>query len=129
MIKVKKLMIVDDSLLDIHLVERTLEINDFGGQIVIADTISDAVSEMAKWLTNGQPLPDLILLDMFYPKETAMDFLNYFEGIDEHLQKTVKIAVISATKPLFDQDEMLKRPGVVRILDKPFSYNQISDLI
>jgi len=125
----KKLMIIDDSMLDILLVQRTLEINNYTGKMSVAETVSDAISEINDSLENNKPLPDVILLDMFFARESGIDFLNYFENIEESLRANVKIAVISATSLLLEQENVLERVNVVRMVDKPFTYSQISDLI
>lgn len=66
--------------------------------------------------------PDLILLDVYLPKENGMDFLKWIRG----QEKDIDVILITADKSIERVQEAF-RYGVVDYLIKPFTFERLKE--
>lgn len=111
----KKIIIVDDSAVLRVSIKQALESFNYD----VIGTASGS-KELFKLLANA-PLPDLILLDMFYPDESGIDILK-------KLKKdfpSVKILVVTAMNEEA-LNKQTKELGADDILYKPFDMDDLT---
>lgn len=83
-----------------------------------AQTGKEALELLDKLHTEGKPLPDLILLDVFMPIMDGFGFLEAYAKIDYPGQDAVTIIALTSS---FDPQHMerMKQFGVVKYMTKP----------
>ncbi len=122
----KSVLIIEDNPLDAMLLERTMEINGYKGEISTVSNINDAILFTQDKINSKKKLPDLICLDMHFGDETGLVFLSFFNKLESRIRKKVKIIIITATKLLFEPEDLIINKRVSKVIDKPISFHQIS---
>jgi len=102
------ILLVDDSTTNIALLEAIFE--DKGYQINKAQSVSDALSSIVR------KKPDLILLDLLFPKVSGFDFFEQLQDNDE--TRNIPVIVISALSDKQSETRALKM-GAVDFIRKP----------
>ncbi len=116
--KMKKIIIVDDSAVLRISIKNALE--SFNYEVIGTASGSDELFD----LLLKAPMPDLILLDMFYPDEKGIDILKRLK--QEY--PTVKILVITAMNEE-DLNKQIKQLKADDILYKPFDMDDLTSAI
>lgn len=111
----KKIIIVDDSAVLRISIKNALE--SFNYEVIGTASGSDELFD----LLLKAPMPDLILLDMFYPDEKGIDILKRLK--QEY--PTVKILVITAMNEE-DLNKQIKQLKADDILYKPFDMDDLT---
>lgn len=117
-----QILLVEDSQLDAMLFERTLQINGFQGNIKSCVAISDAIDH----IKNTPNDLKLIVLDMFLNGDYGGELLSFLSEPD---YSHIKVVVVTASKPLIDNEPILSCSNVIGILDKPFNYDDFVSLV
>ena len=102
------ILLVDDSTTNIALLEAIFE--DKGYQIIKAQNVSDALSSIVR------KKPDLILLDLLFPKVSGFDFFEQLQDNDE--TRSIPVIVISALSDKQSESRALKM-GAIDFISKP----------
>ena len=102
------ILLVDDSTTNIALLEAIFE--EKGYQIIKAQSISDALSSISR------RIPDLILLDLLFPKVSGFDFFEHLQKNEE--TRHIPVIVISALSDKESENRALKM-GAVDFISKP----------
>ena len=112
------ILLVDDSTTNIALLEAILE--EKGYQIIKAQNIMDALSSINK------RIPDLILLDLLFPKVSGFDFFEQLQDKDQ--TRNIPIIVISA---LSDKESEIKalNMGAVDFISKPIDIQYLTERV
>ena len=102
------IMLVDDSTTNIALLEAIFE--DKGYHIIKAQSVTDAMASI------DRKIPDLILLDLLFPKVSGFDFFEQLQ--DNEKTRNIPVIVISALSDRESESRALKM-GAVDFISKP----------
>lgn len=114
----KKIIIVDDSAVLRTTIQNAL---DSAGYEVL--TTAAGSQELFEFLKSGT-MPDLILLDMFFPDESGLDILRTLKA----QYPTLKVLVITAMNKQSLNKEIMQS-GANDILYKPFDMDDLTSAL
>jgi CheY-like chemotaxis protein len=121
-----KIMLIDDSEIDLFVSRRILEIEG------IAETITPMRSALSalEYLKTSDTSPDLILLDLKMPIMDGFDFLEQFCALRSASKANTKVILLSSSSSMADKTQALKygKCGLVDYLNKPLSREKIVTL-
>jgi len=110
----KKILVVEDNMINRLMLQRFLEVNDF--QVQVASNGIDAIDQL-----NTDSLPDIIVTDLKMP---YMDGYQFLKALREN-KKTRKVPIIAISSfDLLSEEELQGHTFDLCIL-KPFSLNHL----
>ncbi len=124
--KYNKVLIIDDSEMDLLVNQTILKTMKFTRDIVIRNTGKEAIAYLMETIAESPAnLPDFILLDINMPVMNGFEFLEKFETIMEAENKC-KIAVITSSEDLEDIQKVSSFKSVVGYLVKPLDIDSLN---
>lgn len=123
--KIPNILLVEDDLLDVINVQRTLAKINLTHKLFVAKNGEEALA-MIKGDSSVKinPLPDIILLDINMPKMDGLEFLNILRAHEEF--KDIKVFIITTSNEDLDKESSQKL-GVSGYIVKPLSLNSGKD--
>lgn len=116
--KQSSILLVDDSTTNIALLEAILE--EKGYQIIKAQNIVDALSSI------NRKIPDLILLDLLFPKVSGFDFFKQLQENDQ--TREIPVIVISALSDKESESKALNM-GAIDYICKPIDIQYLTNRV
>lgn len=89
-----------------------------------AQTGKEALELLDKLLTEGKPLPELILLDVFMPIMDGFGFLEAYKQKDYPDKDQITIIALTSSHDSRDMERM-KEYGVTKYMTKPLEEGKI----
>ncbi|HXA01940.1 MAG TPA: response regulator [Cytophagaceae bacterium] len=124
---INMVMLVDDSGID-NFVNKTMIKQNLTDNIVIKDTVKDALNYLRMESDKIQNIPDLIFLDINLPALSGFDFLKEYENLSESIKNKSKIIVLSSSDKPEDIEQMMSNKYVKDYLIKPMSPEAIENI-
>lgn len=121
-------LLIDDSEIDNFVTKRIVVHSGFGKNIVIKDTVEEALSYLRAHSQNVDLVPDVILLDINMPIQNGYAFLDEFEMLDEIVKAKSKIIIVSSSDEHEDLEKMFENKRVFKYIVKPLTLAAIEDL-
>lgn len=118
---IQRIMIVDDNSTDRFIHKKLLSIYKIGNAVLEFSSGKGALDYFREHITNGEKLPDLILLDVLMPEMGGFDFLFHLESMEPDLAKVPIVYMLSSTDDESDLRQSRNISMVKRLLRKPFS--------
>lgn len=123
--KYQKVLIVDDSEMDLLVNQTILKTIKFAREIVIRNTGKEAIAYLMQTIADpNDSLPEFILLDINMPIMNGFEFLEKFETIVETENKC-KIAVITSSEDFEDIQKVSSFKSVAGYLVKPLDIDSL----
>lgn len=123
--KIPNILLVEDDLLDVINVQRTLSKINLTHKLFVAKNGEEALSMLkGEEAEKIHPLPDIILLDINMPKMDGMEFLTILRSTNEY--KDIKVFIITTSNEELDR-ETSQRLGISGYIVKPLSLNSGKD--
>ena len=113
-------MLVDDNGID-NFINKTMIEQSFTNNIVIKNTVKDALNYLKQETDKLQNIPDLIFLDINLPALSGFDFLKEYESFPDSIKSKSKIIVLSCSDKPEDIEQMMNNQHVKDYLVKPMS--------
>lgn len=127
--KVRKVLIVDDSIMDCMINEHILHQSKFAEKITIKYSASSAIKYLQKHASNPKELPDLIFLDLIMPDQDGFDFIKRFAELDCIIHYYCSIIVLSSNTDFIDYQRSLASPFISNYLKKPLNVEELIQTI
>ena len=127
--KVRKVLVVDDSIMDCMINEHILIQSRFAEKIAIKYSASSAIKYLQKHASNPKELPDLIFLDLIMPDQDGFDFIKRFAELDCIIHYYCSIVVLSSNLDFIDYQRSLASPFVSNYLKKPLNIEELIQTI
>jgi CheY-like chemotaxis protein len=122
------LLIDDDPI--INLVHRKfLEKSTQFDTITVTNSAVKALDLLREWDAAGEPLPDLLLLDIMMPILDGFGFLQRFEELPDSIRGKVRIVMLTSSLDPRDKDKSVESPYVVGFIDKPLDKWKMEQLV
>jgi CheY-like chemotaxis protein len=122
------LLIDDDPI--INLVHRKfLEKSTQFYTITVTNSAVKALDLLREWDAAGEPLPNLLLLDIMMPILDGFGFLQRFEELPDSIRGKVRIVMLTSSLDPRDKDKSVESPYVVGFIDKPLDKWKMEQLV
>jgi CheY-like chemotaxis protein len=129
MIKLKKIMIIDDDDIFVFVITKVLRHSDLIDILQVLDNGLDALNFFKNNVHNYNVLPDIILLDLNMPILDGWQFLNEYCKISPSIAKCIEIYVCSSSISPTDIAKTKTINEVTDYLIKPISKEIIIEIL
>lgn len=119
--------IVDDSEVDIFILSKALKAVGLEGEVRTYHHGKEAFDAMMDRLNKGEPLPDIVLLDVNMPVWDGWDFLDALQTVKS--DRMPHVYVMSSSHEPEDMERALSYTMVDDYLRKPVSPNDLKGVI
>lgn len=125
----KRIMIVDDNVIDQMITSRILKVNYTYGEIVTMMSATEALDYIDHHIDEPGLLPDLILLDLDMPSINGFGFLERFNKYPNSVKTACPVMVLTASEVLSDIEKIKSHPDVVKLIPKPLDKNSLTPVL
>lgn len=127
--KIDQVLIVDDDEVNNLFCKIVIEHLGISGDVHYCMSGPEAFDYLANCINSGQPVPDLILLDINMPLMNGFEFLDQYhnKGYDKELP--TKISMLSSSGIESDMKASLNYKGVIDYITKPLSEEALNRLL
>lgn len=122
----ERVILIDDSDIDLRIQSRFLEVFNFTSELVQYKSATEALNFLRE-LNNNAP-PDVIFLDLNMPEVDGFSFLNDFSDLPENITTVTKIVVLSSSTNVRDRDKVLEHKNVIHFITKPIKQTDIEEV-
>ena len=126
--KHKNVLLVDDNEINNLLHERLIEMSDFGEQVTVRQSATEALDYLRTVAGEPEKIPDVIFLDIRMPEMDGFGFLDEFGKFPEAITGKSKVILLSSTLDPDDNTRAKNYPQVIRMLLKPLTVDQLTSL-
>jgi CheY-like chemotaxis protein len=126
--KFKKVIIIDDDLLEHYMYSRVIVNNNFSDKIVAFSLASEALT----YLEENQKisdLPQIIFLDLYMPHLSGFEFLEAYDKLPLAVKEKSKVFILSSTIENQDITKVCNDPNVVSFQKKPLTKEFLDQII
>jgi two-component system, NarL family, nitrate/nitrite response regulator NarL len=123
---VKKVVLIDDSEIDLFIQKRFLEVYNFSAELEMYNSANEAFNVL-KGATH-ESAPEAIFLDLNMPDADGFTFLEKFRELPDNVTRKSKIVVLTSSESNIDRDLVLSFKSVIHFITKPLKNSDIEDL-
>lgn len=117
----QKLMIIDDSAIDLFISSRMITKNNFSNEILQYTNAWEALQYLKDNQENITALPEIIFLGIYIPMMSGFEFLDEYDQLSDTLKNHCKTYVLSSSLDKADLSRAQNNKNVVGFLAKPIS--------
>jgi CheY-like chemotaxis protein len=122
-----RVLLIDDSSLDIFVNSRIIKKNNFATVIHSNNSAEEGI-EFLKSIQAACEAPVFIFLDLMMPTMDGFGFLSEFEKLNDLIKDNCRIVVLSSSVNPTDIDLVNNNKYVVKFVSKPLSTEALSSL-
>jgi CheY-like chemotaxis protein len=122
MLASKKILLLEDDIVDVMTVKRAIKQLNIVNELVVKENGEEGL----EFLRNTAELPGLIFLDINMPKMNGIEFLQELKKNEEWLQ--IPIVVLTTSKDEQDKLHTFKL-GISGYMIKPVSYELFKEMV
>jgi CheY-like chemotaxis protein len=124
-----KLTYIDDCQLDQFILRKILSRYGMPCELNCSDTVEEVLIQLKRQSTDGDSLPDIILLDIYDPFLNAWEFLDRVQAMYPFLAKPVEVFILSASRYPTDVERLKQYDFVKAFIVKPITKEILVQLI
>ena len=126
----KKIMIIDDNLIDQMITAHVLKSNNTTNEdLLIMENAYLALDYLEANKNNLNAMPSLILLDLDMPGMSGYEFLQHYKNFSQEIKSLCRIIVLTGSDIQADIDRVEADPYVSKLITKPLSKNQLIPML
>lgn len=124
----KKVMVIDDTLVDRYIAEKLVKRFAFAGEVMLIEFAQDALDYLSQRAENTGELPDVIFLDIKMPGMDGFGFLEKFEELSETVKNYCKIIMVSSSIDPVDIHRANENKYVIKFVNKPLNLDALESM-
>lgn len=125
----KRILLIDDDEISNFLNQSMIKKSGLFEEVNVLNSAVSALDFLRKLESENEPFPDVILLDLMMPVMDGFEFLKELDAIDQGLQKSLKIVMLTSSLDPKDRITAMNNPKVIGFLSKPINQTKISELL
>ena len=122
----KKVLLIDDSDIDLFIQKRFLEVYGFSAELEMYNSANEAFRALKN--ADSESAPDAIFLDLNMPGADGFSFLKNFSLLPDSVTRKSRIVVLTSSESHIDRDYVLSFQHVIHFITKPLKNSDIDDL-
>lgn len=127
--KFNQIFVVDDDKIHHFMIKKLLQNNQIEVNLSFFENGFDAINGLKSIITNGETLPDLILLDINMPMLDGWQFLEEYKTIKNNLSKDIVINILTSSDDKEDLNKAeLFKGEIHKYYTKPVTVALIKDI-
>lgn len=128
MVANKVILLIDDDEIFNYLNSRIVEESGRVNSVKACLSGKEALEYLLTCISNGEPLPRLIFLDVKMPLMDGHSFLKSFAELPQEEVKDVKIAMLSSSLDPRDVQQSTRYSNVIGFLEKPLDEFKLEEI-
>jgi len=129
MTRIERVLLVDDDTVTNMLHSRVIERSGLVDRIEVATDGQEALDILDRDIAAGDPLPELIFLDINMPVMSGFEFLEEYAKLDISAEEQLVIVMLSTTLLPADHRRAEADPNVHSFCDKPLRLENLIETI
>lgn len=125
----RSVLLVDDSEADNFLHRRAIERSGLVADVVVQPDGEAALDFLRTCAESGQPLPELVLVDINMPRMTGWEFLDDYADLPSEIREQSVLYVVSGTLNPADHARAEASPVVAGFRQKSLTREMLSDIV
>lgn len=125
----KRVMVIDDTKIDLYIATHVLKKNKFTEEIMEYDMATKAIEYLEQNQDKPELLPEVILLDIRMPEMDGFQFLERLSLLPQSLKQSCCIVMLSSSLDPEDLDRAESNPVVKKFLNKPLKKENFEEII
>jgi CheY-like chemotaxis protein len=127
--KLNKIMLIDDSEIDLKINSKILSLNFEGTQIITCLSAEKGLSYLKKHCNQPNELPECILLDIQMPDMDGFEFLENYKNLPQQVIDHCTVVILSSTLDFGDIKRAEANRFVLKLLKKPLKPLELKELL
>lgn len=123
---VDKIMLIDDSEIDLFIHRRFLELCQFAKELVAYRSAESALEGLQN--LNGDAPPNVIFLDLNMPVIDGFAFLNQFSKLPDGIKEHARIVILTSSNSPSDREQVFLHKNVIQMITKPIKQTDVDAL-
>lgn len=120
--------LIDDDQTFTFLTRKIIASTGFATRIVGSADGQEAIGYLNDQISNKNPLPDLILLDLSMPIMDGWEFLEEYSSLDPQIKKKTKLYIVSSSISPHDVERAKSYSAVKDFLVKPIRKDKLTEI-
>ena len=122
-------MMIDDNEIDLKINSKIVTIAKLFDEIVLCKSGTEGMDYLNKYINEEEKLPNHILLDIQMPDMNGFDFLEHYKNLPKAFTGNCQVIMLSSSLDFGDITRAEANPYVIKLLRKPLSPTELSQLL
>ncbi|RNI25962.1 response regulator [Rufibacter latericius] len=127
--KLNLILLVDDDETTNYLNKRLLTRMEIAENIEVVTNGEEALNFLKEAIAAGQPLPDLMFLDIKMPVMDGFEFLDQYHQLPETAQKCILVMMLTSSASFYDLEKLKKYNAVEQHISKPLEEAHVREIL
>ncbi|GAB2544816.1 response regulator [Rufibacter soli] len=123
------ILLVDDDETTNYLNKRLLTRMDMADRIEVAANGEEALQFLKNAITQKEPLPELMFLDIKMPVMDGFEFLDQYHQLPQEAQKCMVVMMLTSSASFYDLERLKKYQAVQRHISKPLEEAHVREIM
>jgi CheY-like chemotaxis protein len=123
------ILLVDDDETTNYLNKRLLDRMEIADHIKTVSNGEEALQFLHESFVNGEPLPDLMFLDIKMPVMDGFEFLEAYHKLPEPMQKCILVMMLTSSASFYDLEKLKNYDVVQRHISKPLQEAHVREIM
>ncbi|MDH5397323.1 MAG: response regulator [Cyclobacteriaceae bacterium] len=124
-----KILIIDDNEIDQYITKSVIELAGIGDVTDVESNVSEALYYLQQCIDQGNPLPDLLLIDIHMPILNGWDFLTEYRKFTFDSGKEPVLIMFSSSINKNDRKHVVEFTEIAEFIEKPITVEKFQMIV